>query len=200
MSTLTAVRKDGVVAIASEALTTFEDTRLPPENDVAPEKIFAVQTVQGTAHVGVVGYTAHFLVLQQALRDFSASDAGLDLSSREAVFETFRQLHPVLKDVYYLLPESGQEGDPYESSQVSVLIASPGGIFGVYDMREVHGYKRYWAMGSGYPYALGAMWARYDDLAAEPLATVGVQAGVAFDRSSGGPAQVFSVPLAEQGE
>ncbi|OZC04577.1 hypothetical protein BSZ36_03960 [Rubricoccus marinus] len=196
MSTLTAVRKGNVVAIASEALTTFEDTRLPFDNDAAPEKIFAVETTQGTAYVGVVGYTAHFLVLKQALEDFSSSDEGLDLSSREAVFETFRQLHPILKESYFLLPESGQEGDPYESSQASVLIASPGGIFGVYDMREVHGYKRYWAMGSGYPYALGAMWARYDDLEPGPLATLGAEAGIAFDRSSDGPVMVYEVALA----
>ena len=58
-------------------------------------------------------------------------------------------LHPVLKEDYYLLPDSGEEGDPYESTQVSILIASPAGIFGVYDMREVHEFKKFWAMGSG---------------------------------------------------
>ena len=197
MSTLTAVRKNGVVALAAESLTTFEDTRLPFDNDAAPEKIFSVETGGGTAHVGVVGYTAHFLVLQQALEDFATSEEGLDLGSRHAVFETFRQLHPVLKETYFLLPESGQEGDPYESSQLSVLIASPGGIFGVYDMREVHEYKRYWAMGSGYPYALGAMWAEYDALGARALAERGVEAGVAFDRSSAGPVLSFEAALAE---
>jgi ATP-dependent protease HslVU (ClpYQ) peptidase subunit len=135
-------------------------------------------------------------VLKQALEDFAASDGGLDLSSREAVFETFRQLHPVLKETYYLLPESGQEGDPYETSQISVLIASPGGIFGVYDMREVHGYRRYWAMGSGYPFALGAMWGAYDTMEAERLAQHGVRAGCAFDRSSGAPVWVETLSLA----
>ena len=198
MSTLTAVRKGAVLALASEALTTFEDTRLPFDNDAAPDKIFPVETKAGTAYVGIVGYTAHYLVLKQALEDFASGAEGLDLGSREAVFETFRQLHPILKEDYFLLPESGQDGDPYESSQVSVLIASPGGIFGVYDMREVHAYKRYWAMGSGFPYALGAMWARYDDLDARDLAAVGVEAGVAFDRSSAGPVLVYEVPLAPE--
>jgi ATP-dependent protease HslVU (ClpYQ) peptidase subunit len=187
-----------MVALAAESLTTFEDTRLPFENDAAPEKIFAVDTVDGTAYVGVVGYTAHFLVLKQAMEDFAEHEDGLDLGSREAVFETFRQLHPVLKESYYLLPDSGQEGDPYESSQVSVLIASPGGIFGVYDMREVHAYKRFWAMGSGYPYALGAMWEAYDRLEARALAERGAEAGVAFDRSSAGPVLSFETALAEE--
>lgn len=196
MSTLTASRTGTTVAIAADSLTTFEDTRLPFENDAAAEKIFPVETVQGTAYVGVVGYVAHFLVLQQALGDFAASEEGLDLGSREAVFETFRQLHPILKEAYYLLPESGQEGDPYESSQVSVLIASPGGIFGVYDMREVHAYRRFWAMGSGFPYALGAMWEAYDRLGARALAERGVEAGIAFDRSSAGPVLSFELELA----
>lgn len=195
MSTLTVVRKAGTVAIAADSLTTFQDMRLPVENDAAPEKMFGVETEAGTAYVGVVGYTAHFLVLQQALEDFAASDEGLDLGSRGTVFETFRQLHPVLKETYYLLPDSGQEGDPYESSQVSVLIASPGGIFGVYDMREVHEYRQFWAMGSGSPFALGAMWATYGETDAAGCARLGAEAGVTFDRSSGGPVLVREVSV-----
>ena len=193
MSTLTVARKDGRVAIAAEALTTFDEVRLPPENDAAPDKIFALETARGPAYVGIVGYTAHYLVLRDAL----ARMPDADLTSREGIFATFQDLHPVLKDDYYLLPETGEEGDPYESSQMSVLIASPGGIFGVYDMREVHAYRRYWAMGSGSPYALGAMWARYEALDARALAETGAEAGCTFDRSSAGPIQSFELDLAE---
>jgi hypothetical protein len=37
VSTLTVVRKNRQVAMAADALTTFEETRLPPANDAAPE-------------------------------------------------------------------------------------------------------------------------------------------------------------------
>lgn len=181
-------RKDGRIAIASDALTTFDETRLPPDNDAAPEKIVQI----GEAYVGIVGYTAHHLVIQDALERMD----GADLTSRRGIFETFRALHPVLKDEYYLLPESGEEGDPYESTQISILIASPHGIFGVYDMREVHEFKRFWAMGSGFAYALGAMEARYDSAPdAAALAVVGCEVGCAFDRSSSLPVSVFEMDV-----
>ena len=187
MSTLTVARKDGRIAIASDALTTFDETRLPPDNDAAPEKIVRI----GDAYVGIVGYTAHHLVVQDALERMPEAD----FSSRRAIFETFRLLHPVLKDEYYLLPESGEEGDPYESTQISILIASPHGIFGVYDMREVHEYSRYWAMGSGFAYALGAMEARYGDLDAAGVARLGAETGCTFDRSSAPPVTVHELDV-----
>ena len=148
----------------------------------------------GEAYVGIVGYTAHHLVIQDALERFE----GPDLTSRRGIFETFRALHPVLKEEYYLSPETDQDGDPYESTQVSLLVASPGGIFGVYDMREVHEFTRFWAMGSGAGYALGAMHARWaeveaGDLDAGALAAVGVEAGCRFDTASGPPVTVYEV-------
>ena len=175
MSTITVTRRDGHIAIAADALTTFEETKLPPGYDAHPEKIFRV----GDACVGVVGYTAHFLVIQDALESLEAPD----FTSRRGIFETFRGLHPILKDEYYLNPEA-EEGDPYESSQMTVLIASPHGIFGVYDLREVHEYRRFWAMGSGSFYALGAMYAGWEQgLSALELADLGVMAGAEFDRN-----------------
>ena len=193
MSTLTVTRTPSGIAIASDALTTFNDLRLPPDLDAAGEKVIAV----GDAFVGVVGYTAHHLVIQDALERFEEAD----LSSRRGIFETFRALHPVLKEEYYLNPDTEQEGDPYESTQVSLLIAAPTGIFGVYDMREVHEFSRFWAMGSGAPFALGAMharWAEVDggDLDAGALAAVGVEAGCRFDPASGGRVTVYEVAAA----
>ena len=192
MSTLTVARTARGTAIAADALTTFDDTRLPPDLDAAGEKIVRVETAAGPCYVGIVGYTAHFLVVQDALERME----DVDLSSRRGIFETFRALHPVLKEEYYLLPESGQEGDPYESTQVSLLIAAPTGIFGVYDMREVHAFSRFWAMGSGAPFALGAMHARWAEaeagtLGAAALATLGVEAGCTFDPASALPVAVY---------
>lgn len=186
MSTITVVKKDGRVAIAADGLTTFEELKLPQAYDASPSKIIEAHG----AYFGVVGYTAHAVVFQSLLASLEAPD----LSSREAVFETFRELHPILKEEYYLRPEAN-EGDPYESSQVSLLIASAHGIFGVYDMREVHEFSRFWAAGSGLGYALGAMYARYDDLPARELAALGVRAGVEFDRDSAGPVEVFDLAL-----
>ncbi len=190
MSTITVARTARGTALAADALTTFDDLKLPPDLDAAGEKVVRL----GDVVVGIVGYSAHFLVLQDALERMEDAD----LTSRRGIFETFRALHPVLKEEYYLNPETDQEGDPYESTQVSLLIAAPTGLFGVYDMREVHEFTRYWAMGSGAPFALGAMHARWAEaeagtLDAAALAAVGAEAGCRFDPSSGGPVEVYEV-------
>ena len=82
----------------------------------------------------------------------------LKLGSRDEVFETFLKLHPKLKEQFFLNTKE-EESDPYESSQFTVLIANAAGIFGVYSYREVFEFDRFWAIGSGRSFALGAMYA-----------------------------------------
>ena len=201
MSTITVARTPSGTALASDALTTFDSLRLPPDLDAAGDKVIQLDTASGPVAIGVVGFAAHYLVIQDALERFDDAD----LTTRRGIFETFRALHPVLKEEYYLLPETDQEGDPYESTQVSLLIAAPTGIFGVYDMREVHEFSRYWSMGSGSGYALGAMHARWHEveagaLDAGALAALGVEAGCRFDAGSEGPVTVYEVGGMGDGE
>ncbi|MEM0961126.1 MAG: MFS transporter [Bacteroidota bacterium] len=190
MSTLTVVKTASGTAMAADALTTFDRLRFPPDLDAAGDKVMRI----GDVLVGAVGFSASFLVIRDALERFENAD----LTSRRGLFETFRQLHPLLKEEYFLIPDTGQEGDPFESTQMSLLVAAPTGIFGVYDMREVHEYTRYWALGSGSAYALGAMHARWPDvesgaLDAGALAGIGVEAGCQFDTASGPPVTVYEV-------
>ena len=60
------------------------------------------------------------------------------------------------KEQHFLNPKE-EEDDPYESTQITALIANANGIFGVYSMREVFEYNHFWAVGSGREFALGAM-------------------------------------------
>jgi ATP-dependent protease HslVU (ClpYQ) peptidase subunit len=187
MSTIAVAQKNGAAVMVADALTTFDELKLPPDLDAQPDKLFRV----GDAVVGVVGFLAHAQVLESLLLSVEAPD----FSSRQAIFDLFRDLHPILKEEYYLRPEA-EEGDPYESSQMALLVASPHGLFGVYDFREVHQYSRYWAMGSGAAYALGAMCAVWEHAAtAREVAEAGVRAGCLFDRNSGLPLQTVEVPL-----
>ena len=63
-------------------------------------------------------------------------------------------------------------------------------------MREVDQYTRYWAVGSGTEYALGAMHAVYDRLdSAREIAEVGIAAGAQFDNASAMPLQSFDIEL-----
>jgi ATP-dependent protease HslVU (ClpYQ) peptidase subunit len=117
------------------------------------------------------------------------------LGSRMEVYETFRRLHPVLKEHAFLNPKEDDD-DPYESSQIQALIANSSGIYGVYSYREVFEFDRVWAAGSGRSFALGAMHALYEsELSAARIAEAGVAAGIEFDTSSGPPIVVHEIKL-----
>ena len=187
MTTLVAVRKNDEIAIAADSLTTFGDTRLSAEFDRTSEKIVHYQ---GT-YIGLCGSAAHQLVFESLL----AAHGDLDFSTKAAIFETFRKLHPILKEQHFLNPKE-EEDDPYESTQVTALVANEHGIFGVYSMREVFEYTRFWAVGSGREFALGAMHAEYPKLrTAAAVARVGITAGATFDRNSGLPMTLYTVPV-----
>lgn len=124
-----------------------------------------------------------------------ASRQDLDFSGRIAIFDTLRKLHPVLKDQHFLNPKE-EEDDPYESTQITALIANENGIFGVYSMREVFEYTQFWAVGSGREFALGAMSALYPRLrTAEAVARAGVEAGATFDKNSALPMSLHTLKV-----
>lgn len=188
MTTVVVARKGGQVAIAGDTLVTFGDTRLGhgyEQND----KLFRV----GESWVGMSGTTAHFPVLRRALNGLTPDE--LKLGSRDEVFDTFLRLHPKLKDNFFLNTKE-EDSDPYESSQFTALIANPTGIYGVYSYREVFEFDRFWGIGTGRAFALGAMYAAYDKArSAREIAEIGVRAGCEFDKNSSGPVRVHTIKL-----
>ena len=100
-----------------------------------------------------------------------------------------------MKSDYFLNP-NGDNDDEFETSQLSALIANSHGIFGLYSLRSVQEYVRFYARGSGNEFALGAMHAVYDSLDdAEAIALVGLQVGAEFDTGSGAPFNIESFDL-----
>jgi ATP-dependent HslUV protease, peptidase subunit HslV len=186
LTTIVVVKKNGQISIGADTLVTFGETRLPGVYE-ANDKIIRV----GDSFIGIAGSTAHFEVLRRVLTGFEVPR----LHSRQDVFETFLKAHQVLKDQYFLNPKE-EDDDPYESSQITALIANPSGIYGIYSYREVFSFERFWAIGSGRNFALGAMYAAYEGgRDARTIAQIGVDAGTEFDKSSAGPNRVYEVPM-----
>ena len=188
MTTIVAVKKNGTVAIAADSLTTFGDTRLGRQYKGEHDKILEING----SFIGLCGSSAHPLVISSLLPKLEDARLG----SRMEVYETFRRLHPILKEQGYLNPKE-DEDDPYESSQITALIANASGIYGVYSYREVFDYDRFWGIGSGRNFALGAMFAAYDRCrTAADVAKIGVEAGAEFDTATQGPIVLHTVKLA----
>jgi ATP-dependent HslUV protease subunit HslV len=189
MTTIVVVRKGDSAVIAADSLTTFGTTRLAPAYDRFPEKI----TAYGDSFLGVAGSAAHQLVLENLL----ARTPNLDFHGKAAIYDSFRKLHPILKDEAFLNPKE-EDDDPYESSQMTVMIANPSGIYAVYSMREVFEFDRFWAIGSGRDFALGSMFALYGKArTAASVAQAGVEAGAEFDTGTALPIALHGVTLAQ---
>lgn len=187
MTTCVVVKKDNEIAIAADSLVSFGDTRLPNAYE-ANEKIFQI----GDSWLTLAGSTAHFPVMRKLMTEMGEE---CRLNGRDEVFDTFSRIHEILKSKFYLNTKE-EEDDPYESSQITALVANPSGIYGVYSYREIFSFERFWAIGSGKSFALGAMYVAYGGQAsAREVAEIGVQAGAEFDKSTSGPFQVFSFPM-----
>jgi ATP-dependent HslUV protease subunit HslV len=188
MTTIVIAKKNGQVSIAADSLTTFGDTRLANHYKRVHDKILRAND----SWIGVSGSSAHHLVLGSILTEMKNE---LRLGSRAEIFDTFRRIHPILKERCFLNPRE-EDDDPYESSQITAVIANPTGIYAVYSYREVFDYDRFWAIGSGRNFALGGMYTMYDKAkTAAEVARAGVMAGVEFDRSSSGPFEVHTMKL-----
>jgi len=190
MTTIAIAKKNGYVAIAADSLTTFGGTRLTANNDASHDKILKC----GGTFIGICGSAAHHLVLESVLSKMT----DLKLGSKQEIFETFRKIHPILKEEHFLNSSEGED-EPYESSQITALIANPSGIYAIYSMREVFEYNRFWAIGSGNEFALGAMreaYDRYDNPA--DIARAGAEAGAEFDKSSSMPLTLYTTRLRDE--
>ena len=184
MTTIAVAKKNGQIAIAADRLTTFGDTRLSSTYEANP-KIFKVKDTW----IGVAGSSAHHHVIENAFRKVDKPAFGNKLE----IFETMVRLHPMLKEHFFLNPKE-EDDDPYESSQYVMLMANPTGIYGVYSYREVFCFDRFWAIGSGRAFALGAMYATWTKArSGRELAANGVEAGCEFDKNSAGPIVVRTI-------
>jgi ATP-dependent HslUV protease subunit HslV len=198
MSTIVAAVKNGVACIAADSLTSFGDTKQSAEFVVNSDKILLLANSSTSddsnnlTYMGIVGSAAHHLVMQNLVLDHADK---IDLSDRMSIFITLKTIHPILKEEYFLNSKEEDE-DSYESSRVDALIMNENGIFGLYSLREVEQYSRFWAVGSGSEFALGAMQTAYEIYdTAEQIAQAGVVAGATFDNASSLPMTSYTLKL-----
>lgn len=144
---------------------TFGDTRLSHAYE-ANNKIFQVNS----SYITLAGTATHFPVMRKLMVEMGDN---YKLESREEILGTFSRIHTFLKDQYFLHTKE-DEDDPYESSQITALIVNPRIIFGIYSYREVFSFDRFWGIGSGRSFALGGMYAVYDQpISAHQIAEIG---------------------------
>jgi ATP-dependent protease HslVU (ClpYQ) peptidase subunit len=189
MSTVTVVKKNGQIAIAADTLTKWGGGKESAEYVVNHQKIIRV----GESWLGITGSATAHLILGDY---FAGLEETPTLASPAEIFRTWNGLHGAMKEHYFLQAEEDKE-DELESSRMDVLIANRHGIFGVSAHRTVQEFSKFYAYGSGSPYALGAMFVAYRSptLDAENVARLGVLAATEFHDESGPPVQSFVLNL-----
>jgi ATP-dependent protease HslVU (ClpYQ) peptidase subunit len=99
---------------------------------------------------------------------------------------------------YSFVNDQPMEDDksPFADLDAAFLIANANGIFHVTGQMSVTRFRRYDAIGSGGPYALGALHTLYDEnLRSDEIVRRGCAAAVHFDISCGGTLDVFTIKI-----
>ena len=135
--------------------------------------------------IGIVGWSAMSTMLETIVDE----KAGLFvMDDRRKIYRSLMNLHKEMKKNYFLETYE-HSSQPVESTQLDALVINRNGIFEIGSYRDVNQFSRFWAVGSGSRYSLGAMEALYDKASdAKKLVEAGVNAAAKFDKHCSLPA------------
>jgi ATP-dependent HslUV protease subunit HslV len=189
MSVAVAVQKGRTIAIAADTQENFGDRRVL-RGDHNSSKIMKV----GASYVAQTGWGLY----ENILVDFLAKGPAPRLRNEREIFVFFNRFWKRMRKDYSFVNDQPMDDDksPFADLDASFLIVNTAGIFHVTGQMSVTRFTRFDAIGSGGPYALGALHTIYDEkLGAQEIARRGCAAAVHFDVSCGGELDLFTVTL-----
>ena len=183
------VKKNGTVSIGGDTYASASILqKMPPEYVRNTEKIFSV----GSSFLGTDENEAVLAALQQY---FASKTKKPTFRNDAGIFTEFVDIHRFLKDEYFLQSTSRNDG-PFEPIGFNTLIANQYGIFGAFSHHAVIEYSRFYAIGRGSEYALGALEAVFErEKSSEDLVHIALEVSAQFEIESGPPGKIFTVRL-----
>lgn len=180
MSTIIAIQRNAEYLLAADTLVTTGPSysvRQRPQSKIMR---------YNDALIGVSGLSVYVNILDHwlAKREPSAT-----LDSESGVLAFFLEFWRDLKQDYHFVNDASGDDDPspFADLQAEFLFVNRHGIFDVREILSVTSHDGFCAIGSGAPYANGALAALWDgDQGAEPLARRAIQIAALFDRATGG--------------
>jgi ATP-dependent HslUV protease, peptidase subunit HslV len=181
MTIISVVKKDNLIAIASDTITLLGDT-IQNDNDVDNgSKIIEV----AESYIAYCGHASVGVCLEHYFDN--ATDA--DLSSRKSIFKESLRIYSFFKEELYL--SFSDENSDFEEFGFDLLIANPNGIFGLHSERSISEYRKFYALGTGYKFALGSMHENYPtNLNAKEIAQRSITTAIHFDNGCSGQADI----------
>jgi ATP-dependent HslUV protease subunit HslV len=180
MSIVVAARKGREIVLAADGQTSFGSQRVASDNHRAA-KILRL----GGALVATTGWSLYANILD----DLAAGGKVPALGSQRAIFAFFQKFWKLLHDRYPFVKDQAEKDDdsPFGDMGATFLVAGAGGLFHVACDTSVTRFEKFYAIGSGADYALGALHVLYDEIDdADALARRAVAAAIQFDLYCGG--------------
>lgn len=187
MSIAVAVQKGRTIAVAADTQENFGDRKVH-RPDHGSSKILAI----GSSYLAQTGWGLY----ENILVDYLSRAATPRLRSEGEIFAFFNRLWKRMKRDYSFVNDQsvGEEKSPFADIDSSFLVVNAHGIFHVTSQMSVSRFNRFDAIGSGGPYALGALQALYEGpLRAEEIARRACGVAIHFDVSCGGQLDEFRV-------
>ena len=190
MSIVVVVKKGKHVVIASDTLTSSGQIKWSSKYKENSKKFFEYEG----SYIGSVGMAMSKIMLNHALKN---SEEEFDFSGLENIYGSMLKIHKLLKDDYYLVPTRKSGEQTVEATKLTLLIANSSGIYDIGHDRHIGELTKFWAIGSGGSFALGAMHHAYDKkkYSAEDIARIGVEAACEFDKSCALPMDLQVIKL-----
>ena len=181
MSIVCAAIKDDEIAIAADTQMSMGSLVTTAEDLKNCDKLLRVNDNV----IGIVGWKAMSIMLETII---SEKGGLFVMDDRKKIYKSLMNLHKEMKQNYFLETDE-YDSQPVESLQLDALIINKNGIYAISSYREVNQYSRFWAIGSGYRYSLGAMEVLYGKAtSAKELVEAGVYAAAKFDSGCSLPA------------
>lgn len=189
MTIITAVQKNNEIAIACDTQSISGNWQLKHTAEYKSNDSKLLTHGQN-----IFGF-AGSLAVPQIFEDLLSEAEPEILSSRSQILRWFLSHHSKLKDYYHLKTDIGNgKGQVVEVNWVSALLVNPSGIFSINRYREVIEHTKFWAIGSGEAFALGALENLYDqNLSAAKTAEMAVLTATKFDPGCASPIHVKSM-------
>jgi ATP-dependent protease HslVU (ClpYQ) peptidase subunit len=186
MSIVVAVAKQGRTVMAADTQSTFGAEVVPPEN-LTTIKIRRV----GGSLLGRSGWGVYDNILVDLLQRGETPE----LNDAGQIFRFFTELWKVLHKRYAFVNDQAKRKDsPFGDLGGSFVIANKNGIFYVAPNLGVTRFERYYAIGAGADYSLGALHQLYDrEGDAQQVARSAVETAIAFNVRCGGEIETMEV-------
>jgi len=190
MSIVVVVKKGKYVVIASDTLTSSGQIKWSSKYKENSKKFFEHKG----SYIGSVGMAMSKIMLNHALKN---SEEKFSFNGLENIYDSMLKIHKLLKDDYYLVPTHKRGEQTVESTKLTLLLANRSGIYKISSDRHIGELTKFWAIGSGGSFALGAMHHAYDKkkYSAEDIARIGVEAACEFDKNCALPMNLQVIKL-----